>query len=211
MIQSRCDFEGLETLCDRKVRGRPPNWRTKSGGDVSREFQMSGVVIVLLICSSIPLVGRGSAGDFLCAICQSTGSSSERVSSKTPNAAGSIKFEQGNMGEIGTADGIDLGFTNFKASDGVDLRVLYWDFDDEMHAAQALEKQIVRAAKIIKREPKRDSIGKVVGQRMLVVLPQVNHHEALSAVFWTDGVSYHEIRSVSRKDILELERVYKYR
>lgn len=115
------------------------------------------------------------------------------------------------MGEIKTADGIDLGFTNFKASDGVDLRVLYWDFNDEIHAAQALEKQIARAAKIIKREPKRDSIGKVVGERVLILLPQVNHHEALSAVLWTDGVAYHEIRSLSLKDILELERVYKYR
>jgi hypothetical protein len=55
-----------------------------------------------------------------------------------------MKFEQGNMGTIRTADGIDLGFTNFKASDGVNLRVLYWDFDDEGHAAQALEKQITR-------------------------------------------------------------------
>jgi hypothetical protein len=168
----------------------------------------SVIIFLLLICSSISIAGPVPAGSAACF--QAPGSSLEegKANQKT---AGSIKFEQGNMGTIRTADGIDLGFTNFKASDGVNLRVLYWDFDNEGHAAQALEKQITRAAKIIKREPKRDSIGKVVGERALVVLPQVNHHEALSAVFWTDGVSYYEIRSLSLKDILELERVYKYR
>jgi hypothetical protein len=172
---------------------------------------MGRSVVVLLICGLIPLAVPVTARNAaIAAACQTAESSPGGAGKRSPNASRSIKFEQGNMGEIDTADGIHLGFTNFKASDGVNLRVLYWDFGDENHAAEALEKQIARADKVVERTPKRNSDGKVVGERVQVVLPPVNHREPLSAVFWTDGVSYHEIRSLSLKDILELERVYKY-
>src|SRR5579885_3629038 len=44
------------------------------------------------------------------------------------SGAAKISFVSGNSGEIKTEDGVRLGFTNYKASDGVNLRVLYWDF-----------------------------------------------------------------------------------
>jgi hypothetical protein len=120
-----------------------------------------------------------------------------------------MEFSRGNSGELSTPDGISLGFTNYKSSDGVNLRVLYYDFRDVAQAAQAFDKLIARVAKTVKQSPKLDSKGKVVGQRAEVLLLN-DKQQTLFAVMWTDGVKYHEIRSRSLRHILELERDYRY-
>jgi len=121
-----------------------------------------------------------------------------------------IEFVSGDSGEIMTPDDIHLGFTNYKSTDGINLRVLYENFGDAAHAAQAFDKEIARATKIVKRSPKLDGRGKVVGQRAEVLLQSGDGLPTLCAVMWTDGVKYHEIRSRSMKHILELEKHYRY-
>ncbi len=123
-----------------------------------------------------------------------------------PTDGKTFEFRRGNAGELETKDGILLDFINYKASDGVDLRVLYTD----VNAQLAFDKEIAQAIKIIDRRPKVDGDGKVVGNRAQVLFPPLRQTEPVSAVMWTDGTKFHEIRSQSLPDILKLEKVYRY-
>lgn len=140
---------------------------------------------------------------------QSASSPEASIGPKKHVAETKIEFTEGNMGEIETADGIRLGFTNFKASDGVSVRILYWDFDDQLGVKKAFEKELARASKVLERGEKVDGAGKVVGERAQVLL-QTTDHLSVFGIVWTDGVKFHEIRSASLRDALGLEKVYKY-
>lgn len=106
-------------------------------------------------------------------------------------------------------DGVTLGSTFYKASDGVRLTVLYNDFDDAPDAAEFFEKELARAVKIVKQGKKTDANGKVVGERAQILLPGVKPNETIPAVLWTDERKFREIYSTSLPHILALERVYK--
>jgi len=122
------------------------------------------------------------------------------------NGQSHIEFEVGNSGELRTKDGVEVGYTDYWASDGESLRVLYND-----EGAAAFSKEVGGAVRIVKRGPKLDSKGKIVGERALVELPPANRGwPTRFAVMWTDGPKFHEIRSSSLRHILELEKIYKY-
>jgi hypothetical protein len=120
-----------------------------------------------------------------------------------------IIFEKTGMGELRDEDGVHLGFTNFTASDGNTLAVLYEDFGSPATAQTYLEKQMAKAAKVIDRQNKLSPDGTVVGERAEILL-RLSSEKAIPAVLWTDGVKFHEIYSTSRDSVLELERVYRY-
>lgn len=112
------------------------------------------------------------------------------------------------MGELVDKDGTHLGFTDYKASDGITLQALYNDFGTPSEAEIELEKEIKAAAKVVEIGVKKNKEGTSVGRRAQIILraPRVKW----SAVLWTDGRSFHEIESRSLRDILELERIYRY-
>jgi len=114
------------------------------------------------------------------------------------------------MGEMTDEDGVHLGFTNFTGSDGSHLRVLYEGFGNSAGAKKYLEKRIGKAAKLIDRGDKVDSTGKIVGERAEMLL-RLNGGKEAFAVLWTDGELFHEIHSLSRESVLQLEKVYRYR
>ena len=120
-----------------------------------------------------------------------------------------VEFKRGDSGEIVTKDGVRLGFTDFKASDGAVLRVLYWDFENQTDATEVLDKEVAQATKIIERAAKRDRAGKLVGERVEVEFPSTKPHEILHGILWTDGPKFHEIQSIALSDLRELEKVYK--
>jgi hypothetical protein len=120
-----------------------------------------------------------------------------------------ITFKNVAMGELSDEDGVHLGFTTFSASDGPSLVVQYEDFESLEKARSYFEKQLAKSAKIIERGSKRNEGGKVVGERAQILLRR-DAGKTIPAVLWTDGVKYHEMYSSSLKDILELEKVYKY-
>jgi hypothetical protein len=120
-----------------------------------------------------------------------------------------IVFEKTVMGELRDEDGVHLGFTNFTASDGNTLAVLYEDFGSPATAEAFLEKQMAKAAKVIDRQNKLSPDGTVVGERAEILL-RLSLEKTVPAVLWTDGVKFHEIYSTSRDCVLELERVYRY-
>jgi hypothetical protein len=128
------------------------------------------------------------------------------ISSESPEEIGP-RFTRGTSGDL-IEDGVDLGFTVYKAADGVNLTVVYNTFDGASEASAFFEKEIVRAAKVHTRGQKIDRDGKIVGERVEIRLSEPN--EKLIAVMWTDGRKFHEIQSTSLQDILALEKVYKY-
>ena len=88
------------------------------------------------------------------------------------------------------------------------MTIIYNNFGATDRASAFFENELARAAKLIKRGEKVDREGKIVGERAEILLPKPN--EQVTAVLWTDGRKFHEIQSTSLKDILELEKIYKY-
>jgi hypothetical protein len=128
---------------------------------------------------------------------------------ESQSAPPKIVFENTLMGEMRDEDGVHMGFTNFRASDGNTLTVLYEDFGSPATAEAFLEKQIAKAAKVVDRKNKLGPDGTVVGERAEITV-RLSAEKAIPAVLWTDGVKFHEIYSTSRDSVLELERVYRY-
>jgi hypothetical protein len=116
-------------------------------------------------------------------------------------------FQNTSMGEIIDEDGVHMGFTHVKASDGNRLTVLYEDFANPADAGAFFAKQIAKAAKLVERKDRLGPDGTVVGERAEILL-SVHAGKATSAILWTDGDKFHEIISTSRRSILELERAY---
>jgi len=124
-----------------------------------------------------------------------------------PHEGNALRFTRGSSGDL-IQDGVDLGFTGYQASDGVSLIVTYNTFGDAKEASAFFEKEIAMADKVTKQGDKLDRAGKIIGKRAEIL--HSKHNEQVTAVLWTDGREFHEIQSTSLKDILEMEKVYKY-
>lgn len=112
-------------------------------------------------------------------------------------------------GEMMDEDGVHLGFTHYKASDGTSLKVLYAGFDNPAKAQDYFEKQLAKAVKVSERKSKLNTSEKVVGERAQILI-RLDPKRTWPAVLWTDGATFHEIYSSSLNSVLELEKVYKY-
>ena len=118
-----------------------------------------------------------------------------------------IEFKNTGMGEASDENGVHLGITNFRGSDGSKLTILYEDFGSSEAAKNYLEKQIVKAVKLVEREEKVDPNGKVVGDRAEILL-RLDDVKAIPAILRTDGPRFHEFFSSSRESLLQLEKRY---
>jgi hypothetical protein len=165
--------------------------------------------VILILCLGFAEFGTaflsGASGRL------QSGQASSLTSPVPPNqdAPKKMKFELGIVGEGRDEDGVHLGFSNYKASDGIGLIALYTYFSSAEEAQNYFQKQLAEAAKVIERKKKLNSVGKVVGERAQI-LKRVGPQKTSPAVLWTDGITFHEIYSSSLEDILELEKVYKY-
>jgi len=73
-----------------------------------------------------------------------------------------------------------------------------------------MELRAARAVRILESGAKQDEEGKVVGKRKVLEYAFERRNAPIFGVMWTDGLTYHEIRSQSMKAILELEKIYQY-
>jgi hypothetical protein len=120
-----------------------------------------------------------------------------------------LEFRRVAAGEIETPYGVRLGFTNFRASDGVGLQLLYLAEGGKDQAALAFENELVRATKVIQRTLKNDKAGNVTGERALVLMPgRKPTAPPFHAIIWTEGEGFYEIGSSSLKHILESEKTH---
>jgi len=133
---------------------------------------------------------------------------------KPPVGDECLRFESVMMGELidqaGTKLGLrtvgrsetTLGFTIFKASNGVRLTAKSGEFGSPSGAKRYFDLTLSTSLKILKRGKKKDKSGKTVGFRAEVLDPR---GKVLSVV-WTSGAWFHEISSGSLRDNLELEK-----
>jgi hypothetical protein len=129
------------------------------------------------------------------------------------NNSSKIEFTNTAMGEVTDEDGIWLGFTSFRSSDGIASTIYYRDFGSPAEAQAYLERQIAKAKKLIGRGEKVGTNGQAVGMRAEVLVRSDARKKASpiwSSVLWTDGVKFHQIYSLSRENMLDLEKVYRY-
>jgi len=129
---------------------------------------------------------------------------------KEPKQTADVVFKPGVRGEISFDNGIRLGFTDYTASDGVWLRVLYLTEDGQAQAVTAFHQRLAHAANVISRSEKKDVKGRVVGERAEVLAPAAPPDPPFHAVIWTDGPTFHEIESSSLQHALQFERLYRY-
>ncbi|HUA00637.1 MAG TPA: hypothetical protein VMB02_09920 [Candidatus Aquilonibacter sp.] len=120
----------------------------------------------------------------------------------------SLRFLPGTVRGEMLLDGVKLGSSTYKASDGVTLVVLYNNFEDPQHAIDVFNQEIAKASKIMVRDKKIDRSGKAVGERARVLMPGSKPNEILYSVLWTDGKAFREIYSTSERDTRALEKVY---
>jgi hypothetical protein len=118
-----------------------------------------------------------------------------------------LKFKPILMGELRTDYGAHLGVDNFVASDGVGLTVRYNATSGSVSSDSVFEHEIARAAKVISREPLKNSAGKVLGERAEILFHESNHE--FHAVLWTWNGSFHEIESSSLRHVLAMEKSYR--
>jgi hypothetical protein len=141
-------------------------------------------------------------------------SSPAKECGKSGSASGSQKKGKGFTvlfaGTTITDYGVRLGFSDYRASDGEFVTVLYWDFDSPQKAAEVFDKEIAKAASVVKREKMKDQKGEVVGERAEIVILSDDPEKPTHAVLSTDGVKFHEMRSRSLRHVLELEKIYRY-
>ena len=97
-----------------------------------------------------------------------------------------------------------FGFTNFKASNGESLMVLYGDFRDPEEARRYLDWRVGRASKVL--SPVMTTHVKDATEYRAEIVPESNHSAV--DVIWVVGVTVHVIRAKNLASALELERQY---
>lgn len=137
-----------------------------------------------------------------------------QVKSATPtvneNKPSPVVFTNVGMGEIvDSEEGITLGFTSYKASNGPGVIAMDYKFGNANAAGAYFERKISKAIKVVARRDNLNRAGKVVGERAQVQIAFDNKQIGL-AVLWTDGEEFREITSSSLNNILELEKLYKH-
>jgi hypothetical protein len=120
-----------------------------------------------------------------------------------------VVFTNLAMGEMfDTDEGITLGFTSYKASDGPNVTAMDYEFGSTDEAHAYFEKKLSKATKVVDRRDNLNRAGKVVGERAKILIA-FDNKEIGRAVLWTDGKEFREITSSSFKNILELEKLYR--
>lgn len=116
------------------------------------------------------------------------------------------KYHIETMGEL--RDGqIHLGYTAYKAVDGVIVTVVRNKFESPESAKEYLEVQIRKASKIVQRGAALKAQEKGPEDRTEVELNSNSKSHALHAVLWTCGQEYFQVQSTSLRDILAFEKV----
>ena len=105
-------------------------------------------------------------------------------------------------------DGVHLAVTSFEARDGVRITRVYNTFESPAAATAFLANRVADFDKVIKREPKKDKQGKVVGVRVQAVSISKVSKTEFANVLWTDHSTFCWLTSVSLSHVLEFEKQY---
>lgn len=129
----------------------------------------------------------------------------------------SLTFKNRSMGEIDDTQATKagfrspafgyahFGFTNFKASNGEALMMLYGEFRNPEEAKHYFDWKVGRASKVLSQAMKTNHKDMTSEYRAELV-PESDHSGV--EVMWVVGVAVHVIRARKLADALELESQY---
>lgn len=113
-------------------------------------------------------------------------------------------FKNVAMGEMFGENGVEVPFTNYRASDGTGLTAVDPAFESPAKAKEYFMARVAKAQKITRRSKKRNSRGQIIGERAEVVYSSLDG-ATFPARPWTDGSVFREIDSRSLPLSLKLE------
>jgi hypothetical protein len=116
-------------------------------------------------------------------------------------------FKNIDMGEFyDEEEGIRIGFTDYQASDGTTVTFARHTFESTDHAREYLNRVSLRAEQVIRREPKKNKKGEIVGERVQATYSEERNHQRMTELLWTIGPEFYEVFSDSPRHVLEFEK-----
>jgi hypothetical protein len=179
-------------------------------------MRMKDRILGMRVCLAIPLVltlchaARPQTANG--GMQQSTGpGTTGKSAAAAPTKPAGIKFTLEIQGD-GQFYGQHAGFNTYTASHGEGVTVIYTDLKNATAANDFLQVVVSYACQVISKSEKLETDGKTVGRRyeFLLALRDKDCEKGAFAIAWTDGVKFHEITSPSRKNVLALEKMYRY-
>jgi hypothetical protein len=102
------------------------------------------------------------------------------------------------------ADGTELSVRSYQGSSGTSMIIKYGSFETDDKAKAHLGRHKTDSTKIFVDEPKKDSSGKVIGQRVILAAKDANGAE-YKMLIWTQGRDCYQLESSSMPAILWFE------
>jgi hypothetical protein len=148
---------------------------------------------------------------YLCTVMcdlSSTGSARILPSQQTPGAEHDIdfRFVKGATGR--TKDGVRFSTVMYDSSDGIAVSATTEQRGSPARANKELQRRMGKAIKILRREPKRQKDGKIVGTRLVIMFQSKGQQKNQFAVIWTDGPELHSIEAISLQHVLKFEETF---
>ncbi|HZE71869.1 MAG TPA: hypothetical protein VE135_20360 [Pyrinomonadaceae bacterium] len=116
-----------------------------------------------------------------------------------------INFRPSQAASGTLPDGTRFSVQNYESSDGVDISIRIDTCSSRAVAKKKLLK-FVKNARVIKREPKLDQNGAVVGERFVVRFPAKGKYKSQAGILWVNKAEIYYIQSSSLQHAIVFEK-----
>ena len=134
-----------------------------------------------------------------------TGSPRNYVYDQSPKEGSEINFRPVQAASGTLPDATRFSVQNYDSPDGVNLSMRIDTCSSPAVANKKLLK-FVKNARVIKRGPKLDQMGRVVGERFVVKFPAKGKYKSQIGVLWVNKTEIYYIQSSSFVHAIEFEK-----
>jgi hypothetical protein len=159
--------------------------------EIVRMF-MLGITTCALVCA---ISGDGNL------------SSQYNVSDQEDVAKSQLMFRPTTGASGRTTGGARFSVQAYEASDGASISSRLVRFTSATRAQRELQKS-VRNTRVVKRYPRLDRAGRLIGEKIVVRVAAKKSGESYFAVLWVDGNELHRITGPSLRHVSEFEKQY---
>jgi hypothetical protein len=117
-----------------------------------------------------------------------------------------LDFKETMVGEQGAPNGTHLSFHTWRATDGITVTSSMQEFRSIAQAKKAFAHRLKEAVKVTDRKPRLGQGGRETGERALASFSYPNKTEQFLGIIWTDGLTFHDVESVSLPHALAFEK-----
>jgi hypothetical protein len=105
-------------------------------------------------------------------------------------------------------DGTELSISVYVTPEGTHVNTVHGRFKSKAAAKAELERQLKQDDRIVERAARKNPLGKVVGERVIVRFAATQARPDYSAVLLTDGRDYYEVTSSSMELVIDMAKRY---